>query len=119
VAEDADGPCGVVLGVPDINWLWQRAGGRLWPLGWARLLRWRRHVPQLRIMAMGVARRVQQTSVASRLIARLLHAGMCNGYTLGELSQVYEDNGTMTRMLKRMGFPPVRRYAVFARQLEG
>jgi len=119
VAEDADGPCGVALGVPDINWLWRRAGGRMWPLGWARLLKWRRQVPQLRIMAMGVARRVQQSSVASRLIARLLRAGMSNRYRLCELSQVYEDNGKMTRILNRMGLPPVRRYAVFTRQLEG
>jgi hypothetical protein len=117
VAEDAEGPCGVALGVPDVNWLWQRAGGRLWPLGWARLLRWRRQVPQLRIMALGIARRARQSSVASRLIGQLLRAGVSRGYRLGELSQVYEDNVRMTRILMRMGFPVVRRYAVFRRNL--
>ncbi len=54
IAEDAEGPCGVGLGLPDINWLWHRAGGTLWPLGWLRLLRWRRRIPQLRIMALGL-----------------------------------------------------------------
>lgn len=118
VAEDERGPCGLVLGVPDANWLWRRAGGRLWPLGWARLLRWRRHIPQLRIMAMGLAHRVQRGSLASRLINQLLRAGISRGYTLGELSQVYEDNTRMTRILARMGFPVVRRYAIFSRSLE-
>jgi GNAT superfamily N-acetyltransferase len=119
VAEDAAGPCGVVLGVPDINWLWRRAGGRLWPVGWARLLRWRRHIPQLRIMVLGLARRVQGSGVAARLINQLIRAGVSGGYTLGEMSQVYEDNIRMRSILDRMGFPVVRRYAVFTRRLEG
>ena len=117
VAEDEQGPCGVALGVPDANWLWRRAGGRLWPLGWARLLRWRRHVPQLRIMALGLAPRAQRSSLASRLIDQLLRAGVSGGYALAELSQVYEDNARMSRILVRMGFPVVRRYAIFIRHL--
>lgn len=119
VAEDERGPCGVALAVPDVNWLWRRAGGRLWPLGWAQLLRWRRHVPQLRLMALGLAHRAQRGGLASRLIDQLLRAGVSGGYTLGEMSQVYEDNARMTRILIRMGFPVVRRYAIFTRHLKG
>lgn len=118
VAEDDSGPCGVALAVPDTNWLWRRAGGRLWPVGWAHLLRWRRHVPQLRLMALGLAHRVQRGGLAARLIDQLLRAGVSGGYTRGEMSQVYEDNARMSRILIRMGFPVVRRYAIFARQLE-
>jgi hypothetical protein len=118
IAEDRQGPCGVALGLPDVNWLWRRAGGTLWPFGWARLLRWRRHIPQLRILVLGLAGRVQTTGLAARLIADLLSAGLAGGYRRGELSQIYEQNGRMSRMLVRMGFPPVRRYAVFTRHLE-
>jgi GNAT superfamily N-acetyltransferase len=118
VAEDDAGPCGVALGVPDINWLWHKAGGRLWPLGWAHLLRWRRRIPQVRIMALGLAGRVQRSGLAARLIGRLIDAGIRRGLAYGELSQVYEDNVAMRRILDRMGFPAVRRYAVFSRRLE-
>lgn len=118
IAEDAAGPCGVALGLPDANWLWHRAGGKLWPLGWAQVLRWRRHIPQLRIMALGLAARVQRTGLAARLMAQLLRAGLAGGYLRGEMSQIYEDNAGMTRILSRMGFPVVRRYAVFSRHPE-
>jgi hypothetical protein len=118
IAEDGQGPCGVALGLPDVNWLWQRAGGSLWPFGWSRLLRWRRHIPQLRILVLGLATRVQTTGLAARLVAQLLRAGLAGGYRRGELSQIYEQNGRMSRMLGRMGFPAVRRYAVFTRHLE-
>jgi hypothetical protein len=115
VAEDDAGPCGVALGVPDVNWLWRRAGGRLWPLGWARLLRWRRHIPQVRLMALGLTHRVQRTGLVVRLMTQLHHAGLMRGYARGELSQVYEDNLNMGRILDRMRFPVVRRYAIYAR----
>lgn len=119
VAEDEGGPCAVALGVPDVNWLWRRAGARLWPMGWARLLRWRRHIPQVRVMALGLERRVQRTGLAARMITQLHRAGRARGYVQGELSQVYDENLGMGRILDRMRFPVVRRYAVLARQVDG
>lgn len=119
VAEDEGGPCAVALGVPDVNWLWRRAGARLWPMGWARLLRWRRRIPQVRVMALGLERRVQRTGLAARMITQLHQAGRARGYVQGELSQVYDENTGMGRILDRMRFPVVRRYAVLARQLDG
>jgi GNAT superfamily N-acetyltransferase len=118
VAEDDEGPCGVALAVPDVNWLWRQAGGRLWPLGWARLLRWYRRIPQARLMALGLERRVQGSGLAARLIGQLHQAGLSRGYLRGELSQIFEDNLPMCRILDRMRLPIVRRYAVFARRLE-
>ena len=118
VAEDGSGPCGVALAMPDVNWLWRRAGGRLFPFGWAQLLRWRRHIPCARMMVLGLSGRVHRTGLAARLIRGLLEAGVSRGYVSGEMSQVYDDNRMMRRMLDRMGFPVVRRYAVFTRRLE-
>jgi GNAT superfamily N-acetyltransferase len=117
VAEDETGPCGVALAVPDVNWLWRKAEARLWPLGWIRLLRWYRHIPQARLMALGLEPRVHGSGVAVRLIGQLHRAGLARGYLRGELSQVFDDNTSMRRILDRMGLPVVRRYAIFARDL--
>jgi GNAT superfamily N-acetyltransferase len=119
LAEDDAGPCGVALAVPDVNWLWRKAGGRLWPLGWARLLRWHRSIPQARMMALGLEPRVHGSSLAARLIGQLHRAGLSRGYVRGELSQVFDDNESMRRILDRMRLPVVRRYAVFTRDLQG
>ncbi len=118
VAEDGSGPCAVALAVPDVNWVWRKAGGRLWPTGWVSLLRWRRRIPAVRMMALGVSRRVRGSSVALRLIGQLHAAGVAAGYAVGELTQVFDDNHAMRRILERMGFPVVRRYAVFHRSIE-
>ena len=78
-----------------------------------------RHIPQVRVMALGLARRVQRTGLAARMITQLHRAGRARGYVQGELSQVYDENMGMGRILDRMRFPVVRRYAVLARQLDG
>ena len=118
LAEDDSGPCGVALALPDLNWLWRKAEGRLWPLGWARMLRWYRSIPQARMMALGLEPRVRGSSLAVRLIAQLHRGGLAHGYARGELSQVFDANLAMRGILDRMQFPVVRRYAVFARHLE-
>ncbi|HEU5171707.1 MAG TPA: hypothetical protein VFU46_14260, partial [Gemmatimonadales bacterium] len=118
VAEDHEGPCAVFLAIPDVWWLWRRAGGALWPFGWARLLQWRRRIPQARVMALGALPRARRTGTVAQLIGRLDQAGRARGYRYGELSQVYEDNHAMRRVLDRMRLPVVRRYAVYARRLE-
>lgn len=117
IAEDEDGPCGVALAVPDLNWLWREAGGRLWPLGWWRFLALRHAVPRLRGMALGVARRVRGSTTTGRLIAAWLAAGVARGYQSAELAQVFDHNGGMRRILDRLGLPVVRRYAVYHRSL--
>jgi len=119
VADDEHGPCGVALAIPDVNWLWRRAGGALWPLGWVHLLRWRRRIPQARIMALGLATRVRATGLAARLFSCFLQAGAGGGYREGEMSQIYERNDRMDRVLTRMRLPIVRRYAIFSREIGG
>lgn len=117
LAEDTDGPCGVALAIPDLNWLWRAAGCRLWPLGWLRLLTGRRRIPQARVMALGVAARVRGTGATGRLIAGWMAAGTRRGYRYAELAQVFDDNLPMRRILDRMALPVVRRYAVYHRTL--
>jgi len=115
IAEDGLGACGVALTVPDVNWLWHRSGGKLISFGWM-LLRHRRQVPQVRLMALCVARRVRGSGVMARLVSHINDTGQVRGYLSAELSQVYEDH-VMSRTLERMRLPVVRRYAVFARRL--
>lgn len=117
IAEDEQGPCGVALALPDANWLWRRAGGRLWPLGWLRLLRDRRRIPQARVMVLGLAGRARHSGLAGQLIARWFCAAPLRGYRTAELAQVFDHNVQMRRILERMRLPVVRRYSVYTRTL--
>jgi GNAT superfamily N-acetyltransferase len=115
LAEDRDGPCGICLALPDAWWLWRRAGASVLPFGWARLLRWRRRIPHARLLALGVLPRARGSGAIAQLIERVDRAARTGHYTYGELSQVYEDNTPMLRVLDRLRLPVVRRYAVYRR----
>ena len=114
-AQDADGPVGVALTVPDANWLLRRMGGRLLPFGWIRLLRWRRRIPWARFMALAVLPGGRAGGAALRLVLETHYALVRRGYTYAELAQVFDDNWSVRRVIERLGCPVARRFAVYER----
>jgi len=119
VAEDASGPCGVALTVPDANWLLRRIGedGRLWPFGWLKALWLRHRIPWARFMALAVLPGKRATGTVIRLVLATHRALLARGFQYAELSQVFDDNVMMRRLLDRMGCAVVKRYAVYERSL--
>ncbi len=117
VAEEDNEPCGVVLTVPDANWLVRHIDGQLWPFGWLRALWLRRRIPAARIMAMAVLPGRRASGVAVQLILATHWALVAKGYPYAEVAQVFDDNVLMRRLLERAGCPVVKRYAVFERPL--
>jgi GNAT superfamily N-acetyltransferase len=115
VAEARGEPCGVVITVPDANWLVRKIGGRLWPFGWLRALWLRRRIPAARVMAMAVLPGRRASGVAVQLIVATHRALVAKGYRYAEVAQVFDDNVLMRRLLERAGCPVVKRYAVFQR----
>jgi len=120
IAEDEErGPCGVALSLPDPNWLVRRIGGRLWPLGWLQALRLRRRIPWLRLMAVAVLPDRRASGTVAQLIRALHLAWLRGGYEYCEMGQVFDDNVAMRRVMDRIRFPVVRRFAVYSRDLGG
>jgi ribosomal protein S18 acetylase RimI-like enzyme len=119
LAEDAEGTCAVALAVPDLNWLWHRAGNRLWPWGWWSLLTARHRVPHLRVLALGVAARHRGSNVVARLLHSWIETARVRGYQTAELAQVFDSNRAMCDLLDRRGLRVSRRYAVYSRSLSG
>lgn len=109
---------GVALTIPDANWLIRRINGRLFPFGWLTALRLRRRIPRARFMALGVLPG-RATGTAIQLMLATHRALLARGYRYAELSQVFDDNHPMRRLLERMGCPTIKRYAVFERSLSG
>lgn len=114
LVEDDAGPCGVALAIPDPNWLWHRAGGRLWPTGWWTVLAERRRIPHLRVLALGVAARCRGSTVVAQLLDAWLGRAAAAGYQSAELAQVFDDNLAMCRLLDHIRLPIHRRFAVYS-----
>jgi GNAT superfamily N-acetyltransferase len=110
-------PCGVALTVPDVNWLFRRIRGRWWPFGWLVALLWRHRIPQARFMALGVLPGRRAAGTAVQLMLATHRALIAGGYRSAELSQVFDENQPMRRLLERMGCQVIKRYSVYERVL--
>ncbi len=113
----------MAVALPNLNEAIADLGGRLLPLGWARLL-WRLKVRGLRtarVPLMGVRRRHHGTPLGAALafavvddIHRHLAAA---GFDRAELSWVLEDNQAMRRMVEAIGARAYKTYRVYEKAL--
>lgn len=112
-AEDATGrPVAFAIAIPNVNVLLKRIDGRLFPLGWLRLL-W--GVPRLRsyrMWALGVVPEYQGKGVDS-LIYRALYESLYTPDIWMEINYVLEDNAPMNNAIRKLGARPLRRYRVY------
>ena len=116
-------PAAMAVSLPDINRAIHDLGGRLLPLGWARLL-WRlfaRAPTAVRLPLMGVRKRYQRSAAGSALalavVFQLRETHVKRGVTRAELSWILEDNLAMRRMIETMGAVAYKTYRVYERGL--
>ncbi len=109
--------------LPNVNEAIADLGGRLLPVGWAKLL-WRLKVSGVetaRLPLMGVRRRLQNGPLGAALAlgvidsVRRYHAG--RGTKWGELSWVLEDNAGVRRIIEMLGAAPYKTYRLYEKAL--
>ena len=113
IAEDRSGtPIGFAIALPDINRLLRGLNGRLFPLGWAKLLWGLPGLHDYRIWALGVVPAYQGKAVDALLYRRLYEALYHPGLRV-EVNYVLEDNVRMNNALQNLAVKPLRRYRVY------
>lgn len=123
VAEIDDQACGFIVALPNINEAIADLGGRLLPMGWAKLL-WRLKVSGVRtarVPLMGVRQQYQATRfgpiIALLLIEALREPFLRRDITALEMSWILESNTGMRTILERIGADPYKRYRLYEKQL--
>ena len=124
IAEYDGQPVAFIMALPDLNEVVARLHGRLFPFGWARLLRWLRHPrPRtVRVPLMGVVKRLQGSRLASQLTSMLFEdvraASVAEfGATRGEIGWVLEDNSGMIAIADAIESRVNREYTIFEKAL--
>ncbi|MBI4517590.1 MAG: N-acetyltransferase [Deltaproteobacteria bacterium] len=110
-------PVGFVLCLPDINRALKPLRGRLFPLGWLRLLWARRHIDFLRIFTLGVLPDHHPLGIGALLYLETWQSGLRKGYRAGEMSWILEDNGPMNAALQLMGARIYKRWRIYDQTL--
>ena len=123
IAEVGGEPAAMAVALPNLNEAIADLGGRLLPLGWARLL-WRLKVRGLRtarVPLMGVRRRYHATVLGAALafaVVDAIHRHLAAaGFDRAELSWVLEDNQPMRRMVEAIGGRAYKTYRIYEKAL--
>ena len=113
IAEDRQGePIGFGLSLPDINPLLKNLNGRLFPLGWLKLLLGVKKIQQYRMWALGVVPEYQGKAIDT-LLYKATYEALKDIQVTMEINYVLENNDRMNNALLKMGVEPIRRYRVY------
>ena len=117
IAERADTGevVGAALTLPDYNQVLKHLHGRLFPIGWAKALYWRRKIDAVRVFALGVKPAYQHTGIAARFYQLHFDAAERTPQKGGEMGWILETNRPMNRAMEGMGGEIVRRFRVYER----
>ncbi len=116
-AEDAQGKAiGFAIALPDVNTLLKGLDGRLFPLGWLKLLFGLPRLRQYRMWALGVVPEYHRKAVDA-LMYRKLYELLSDRDVRLELNYILEDNFPMNNALKNLGAKYLRRYRVYQKSI--
>lgn len=117
VAEDRQGePIGFTVCLPDMNEVMPR-NGRLFPLGWWRLLTGRRSIQWARLFALGVLPAWRRKGVEALLAIQVALRAKERGIRGGETGWTLEDNVLINRTIESFGARLDRRYRLYGLDL--
>jgi hypothetical protein len=116
-------PIAVVSQIPNVNEVLRKLGGRLWPLGWARLL-WHVHVrgtKTTRIPIIGVASKWRGTKIGSTAVSLLLAEAIERARAASveemEISWMLETNKAVLNLVAALPARRTRTFRVYERRL--
>ena len=110
-------PAGVLVAFPDWNQTLCSVRGRLFPLGWWRLLRGRRHITRLRIWLLIIAPEWQGTGLAALFLSLVGQPGT-EQYKEIEASWIVESHPTMVSALSLLNARVSKRYRLYEAALD-
>ncbi|MEZ6134366.1 MAG: N-acetyltransferase [Pirellulaceae bacterium] len=115
---EVDGkPIGAGLGLLDFNPVIKQIGGRLFPLGFLKLLRSKRKLKRVRLMSTNVLPEFQKWGFGLLALERMLPDIRRIGIERGEFSWVLESNHLSRASLERSGLERTKTYRLYDRSL--
>jgi GNAT superfamily N-acetyltransferase len=118
VAEYEGETVGVALTIPDFNQAIEKANGRLFPFGWARILLKKRSIDRVRVGFLGVKPEYQHTGVAAAFYVAHFDMAAKKPQDGGEMGWILESNKGMNRGMEAMGGRVVKKYRLYERVFE-
>lgn len=110
-------PVGVAISVPDYNQVLCHLNGRLGPVGLIKFLYYRRKIPDVRLLVLGVKPEYRRLGVDALLYWEAFRAARDKGYRGGEVSWILEDNRAIIAAIELWGCRLYKRYRIYGMKL--
>lgn len=123
IAEVKDVPVAFMAALPNLNEIFAKLNGNLFPLGWFRLIRQLKAnaIRTARIPLMGVRKQFHHTPLGIALAFMVIdaprQAGLARGIKEVEMSWILEDNKAMRSILESIGSKQYKRYRLYEKIL--
>lgn len=118
IAEKNGEPVAFSLALPDINQVLKKINGRLFPFGLPLLLYQVRHIRQVRVLALGISKKVQNwNGLGAALYYESFRRGVDAGYRSCEFSWTLENNDLINRSMQLFGARIYKKYRVYEKAL--
>jgi hypothetical protein len=115
----ADQPIGFVLALPDYSHVFRHLRqGRLFPLGFIKLLYYRRKIKAIRVFAQFVVPDFQKKAVNNAIFYHLYRAALAKGYRSGDGSSIGENNKASRLSVEKIGGRHYRTYRLYKKAIE-
>lgn len=108
---------GVALTLPDVNQVFKRFNGRLFPFGIFHLLNRKRIINRARLPILGVMPDYRNRGLELLLIDELGKRGRAKGIVEGELSWILEDNDGINKPIRASGAKVYKTYRLYQKSL--
>lgn len=124
IAEYEGEPVAFMMTLPDLNGPIKEIGGRLFPFGWIKLLRWLKlpYPAEMRVPLMGVRKHLQSSRLASQLAFMMIEyirrdAVVKYGAKRGEIGWILDDNQGMNAIAEAIDATVNREYTIYGKSL--
>lgn len=119
IAEVDGTPVGFSLTLPNINQALSKINGRLFPIGWLKLLIAWREINQYRVLILGIIDKYKNIGIDLGFYYEIFkNALRKTGRATGELSWVLEENLKMRRPIERIGGQLYKIYRIYDYSLQ-
>ena len=110
-------PVGFLLAYPDVSAALQRTGGRLWPLGWIRVLRELHKTKWVNINGAGIIEKYRGMGGTAILFSEMEKSFRQGGFEHADLVQIGVDNERMQRELSSLGIDFYKTHRIYQREV--
>lgn len=117
IAELDGKPAGILIGVPDYNYVMKKMNGRLFPLGLLKFLYYKNRIKAMRLMIMGVVKEFRLRGIEGAMYYEGLKNSITRGFEKSEFSWILDDNLMTQRGAEMMGGKLYKKYRIYEQRL--